>query len=454
MEASPVPHWRPADRSVAHRRRNLKSSSETASDLLAKALDQLIVQCRNDANLRDFCMNYREELENFAAHLTVHCKEKKFVGVTVGVFRAWVLVMHFLFEHARDDENAMHIWGKAMTEVINCHHIAIWPARILIAAKLNPFAELSYLSVKDIIDHRHADLMNALYQTERQQRARLLSGSKRFGDEKMPVPELITVLQRTNIRDSRYLDFCIQHDLWFPMSFLLFRNARVRAGVLIGALGGGRLGNTFIGKVDIDMGSNMHQKTIQWHMSLWMKAHVLNDKAAVVHRGVMVKGYHGGLGHTFYEYNDDMRNDYQEGRINPREADIFCCIVPLNYRMNKEYIHLNGYPDPRKVMYSDRSYQLDYPTAIAYRDYWGWKYVDTESNSSNLPHAYNMVMWQGHSLHFKHTGKGRGSFDYAVICKSPFGERVYPGCGKIREGHGVCYRQPVYLGNTAVQLGV
>jgi hypothetical protein len=423
-------------------------------DTLIKALDNIITQCSEHKDLAEFCASYREELEDFAAYLSAKCTNMQLQGLTTAVFRSWILVMQLLYERVKDNTEAMHTWTTAVTHVNSAHYLAVWPLEVLLSNGINAFGQISYETASQVIGMLHKQLINALHETQKEHSQALLESGRTFGDEKEDLPELVNVLQRTEIRDSRYFDFCIQHDIWFPMSFLLFRNSRVRTGVVIAALTGGRLGNTFIGKCDMDSGSNMHQKTIQWNLTLWMKSHVLNDKAAVVHRSVIVKGVLGGHGHTFYQYTDEVRNDYREGRMHPREADIFCCLVPLDYRLPKEYIHLCGVPDPNKVMYSDLAYGLDYPTAVPYRNYWGWKYVSTERSTSNLPHASNMVMWQGHSKHFKHTGRGQGTYDNFVICKSPYGDRVYPGCAKIREGHGFCYKQPAYLGNTSVQVGV
>lgn len=261
--------------------------------------------------------------------------------------------------------------------------------------------------------------------------------------------EIINMLQHPDSLDlNNIFLFLLEADVHFPLSFLLMApHIRFKCGSVLMCKAGRELGATYFGFPDFQLGRDANQKMIFGHFTLKLKSVVVNRKMLTIGRDMFIKKYLGGGGHVYWQVSDNHQGEYQSGQLEGH--DLFVVAVPPDFDPVTNIMDITGKFDTR-IVYDDQPI-LHYPSANIYKDYWGWVHGREPSNRKyeEVVHArFNTIVIEGAQCNFRHEGNGRGRWNDFTVNKGHISDRVYPGCGKVRNGNAARLL-PVNYNNTA-----
>lgn len=219
------------------------------------------------------------------------------------------------------------------------------------------------------------------------------------------------------------------------------------AGTLIMLSAWGKTGNTFHGNADMMLSDNAATQMHYGHLTYYNKSIVMQSGRITHARHCIVKSYNGGNGHLVWDATDE--DDVEEYRNGALHKDIH--FVPIFMDQTVDSNHMDATGRFHKDIGADDQTQKAtfYPTAAIYADFWGWNQDTlnlTDASYNNVrPARENTIMFQEHQSMYN---PGSGSFDLYVRDKGHWGDRVYPGCGRVRRGLE-SYLKPVKYDNTS-----
>ena len=153
-------------------------------------------------------------------------------------------------------------------------------------------------------------------------------------------------------------------------------------------------------------------------------------------------GYVGGNGCKFYH----EKSQIQKNTKDHIEADIFALLVPYESGVSGDGVvgAVDEFPNPLSItgsfdhenFYADETdtTSLHYATANFYKNFWGW--ASGQAGDKDMPYfesysQYNTVRFQGHQQLYN---PSTGLFDIITPGTGHWGDRIYPGCGRVRKG--------------------
>lgn len=234
-----------------------------------------------------------------------------------------------------------------------------------------------------------------------------------------------------------------------PINALLCRTHatyKTRYGIKCAA--NGQSGYTFFGHSNMQIEWAAAHKVGLAHYTAYLSSVVFNPRNVYVVEDLFCERYLGGMGVTFWK-----RSEYMKAGVNRRSKDILALPLPPNMKkMNDWKIDVRGqfYTEQRLGMVEDEKFNTPcYPGFERVQHLMGWydpirRQRGTDSTSyrfSSIP--INYLCGQG--VQFHRSGPD-DEWANPIAEKSAFGEKVYPGCGKVRNGHLKYLRTPEYLG--------
>lgn len=249
----------------------------------------------------------------------------------------------------------------------------------------------------------------------------------------------------------RFLEFA-RADIYVPAGFLLLRphaTYRTRYGIKCQA---GECGNTFFGHGDMQLGNEATRKVGVMHYTTYLSAVVTDERKVYVVQDIFCKKYLGGMGTTFWS-----RKDYTSKGSNRRRFSIVCTMLPPNFGSR------NGKLDKRidvrgqfythyamKMIGADRFQNVCYPGAGRTAAAMGWWDPIRQGKGNNVSQRsrhidMNFICSQAVQFHYNNKTDAWGD---VIVEQSEFGEKVYPGCGRVRNGEYKYLKEPSYLGLT------
>ena len=240
----------------------------------------------------------------------------------------------------------------------------------------------------------------------------------------------------------------IDNDIAFPFSFLLLRPYIThRMGTAILTKAGAVTGETLIGHADFQLGDNVAQKMHYGNFTMYLKSLVYKADNVALAENVYAAGYVRGNNVTMHNLaSSATRPSHKSG-----SESMYVCLVPyISDGDNYDTFHTE-IPNPMDTTgkFSNNAPQLvaldnadgnrrHYATA----DFYSRTYQFNNENTNDVGlgaqgyvydevNRYNTVCYQGHQSGYNVSS---GTFDLVTEGTGHWGNRIYPGCGKVRKG--------------------
>jgi len=225
----------------------------------------------------------------------------------------------------------------------------------------------------------------------------------------------------------------IQVHVVFPFNVIYARpymTYDMSTGVCMKA--GAATGETLVGHADFQLGDNVVQKVHYGNFTFYSKSVVFRQQNVYLAEDMFSTGYVGGCGSRFFKDQDDL-DDYLEGK-RTRHASIFAMLAPYSSQEYNNPIDITGRYSGDLAPLQDTA-ALHYASAAFYREKWGWNEevapLPGHSKFDSHNGTVNTVCFQGHQSMYNPSNK---MMDLVIKNTGHWGDRVYPGCGKVRQG--------------------
>lgn len=317
-----------------------------------------------------------------------------------------------------------------------------WPA-IAKAGKPNEKYSQLFINTEDKkLAHRSADI-------------KIIEGVDEYGvsepgkKKRLSTDALRNVLmEQISILDGFFWLWSINNDMIQALGNMGFKLAcRYEAGTAIMLSAWGKTGNTFYGHADMMLSDNAATKMHYGHLTYNSKTVVMNSQRILHLRHCLSKNYEGGNGHMVWDAtNPQDRAEYRNGELT---KDIHFVPVLMNQNVDANHIDATGRYHDDIGANEDAQKMTHYDAAPIYAEFWGWSHEALnlrDGSYSNVRVAHeNTIMFQEHQSMYN---SGSGAFDLYVRGKGHWGDRVYPGCGRVRRGLE-SWLKPVKYDNTS-----
>ena len=226
----------------------------------------------------------------------------------------------------------------------------------------------------------------------------------------------------------------IQANVVFPFNMIYSRpymTYDMSTGVCMKS--GASTGETLIGHADFQLGDNVVQKLHYGNFTFYSKSVVYRQQNVYLAEDMFSTGYIGGNGTEFFTEYQDME-DYNNGIENQRHKSIFAMLAPYSDVEYNNPIDITGrYSGDTQALNVDE--RMQFASAGFYRKLWNWgshgQVPPGRSKFETPDAAQNTVCFQGHQAMYN---PGSSMFDVVIKNTGHWGDRVYPGCGKVRQG--------------------
>jgi hypothetical protein len=227
----------------------------------------------------------------------------------------------------------------------------------------------------------------------------------------------------------------------FPFGFVLFRpymTYRMGSGIL--AVAGSSTGETLIGHSNFQLADNVIQKMHYGNFTMYQKSIVYRQHQVSIAENIFAMNYVGGNDCHFF-------SDRAQLTTGELKHSIFACLVPYEGNRTSDASGISvthEFPNPMSITgrfeskdHADEKEDdaaTHYPSADFYRRYWGWAAAGDPNGTDRAFDSYsrwNTVCYQGHQQNFN---PASGQFDLVTTNTGHWGDRVYPGCGRVRKG--------------------
>jgi hypothetical protein len=297
-----------------------------------------------------------------------------------------------------------------------------------------------------------------------------LLGKKLAKEDARPITEEEIdnwLVNYASVQSDEFWDFQARHDGYQYAGFVCFRPYAtyvMGSGIMMHANGGCAF--TAIGHQKFRVGTDAARDLVFGQYTMYHKTMVHDKSRIMIVPDIISHGYEGGNGHEFWNPTDSF-NDVDDYQSNNLTKDIFVCNVPINWRPKKNYMDLTGahHPDIESLSAGAEDAtaasirELHYPTAALYSQLWGWRTADQQPLDKKFfyDHAhspkFNTTCFQQMQWQFQYNpGSKSGRLSDFVTEKGPWGENVYEGCGRVRNGTEKFFRVPTYIGTKTLAL--
>ena len=193
--------------------------------------------------------------------------------------------------------------------------------------------------------------------------------------------------------------------------------------------GGNETGATFQGHSDFQLGDDVQSKIHYGNYTYYSKAIVTNHKNIILARNVLANGYVSGNGCSWKDESGS--------------GDMYAFLVPYNEhkKANPLRVFSVNRDDAARSMTGALYYaRLHDRTALP---------SDTKFTTLSEQEDSNDICYSGHHFWWKpHREQNqigtRGSYTGVSVNTGHWGERVYPGCGRVRAGDEVYLKDVSY----------
>jgi hypothetical protein len=208
----------------------------------------------------------------------------------------------------------------------------------------------------------------------------------------------------------------------------------------IKCLSGGGAGYTFFGHSNMQIEHEAARKVGMAHYTAYISAVVLYPKNVYVVEDIYCEKYLGGMGVEFWK-----ADDYKSNAVKRTSRSIICAPLPPCCKKIGQKIDARGrwYTEHRMNLVSEeRHAKPHYDSAGRMNRLFGMHDESRKDrNVSRSKVRANFVCWQG--MEWYYNDKVNRFDDYTVE-SGCMGEKVYPGCGKVRNGVKTNLKEPVY----------
>lgn len=245
------------------------------------------------------------------------------------------------------------------------------------------------------------------------------------------------------------------HNISVMVNFLLLRtHATYRTSGGIKCATDGECGYTYVGHQNMMIDRTASIKTGVLHQTMYMTSIVHNPRNVYVINDIYCQRYLGGMGTKFWTVTE-----YHNKAANRRKKDIICTMLPPHMpEKMKQVIDVRGqFLTQARLGLVDPDSQSTfcYPGAArtAYIMQWqniaqGRRSADPSNRGGGID--INYICWQGVQFSYN---TSKGDWGDCITEKGHFGENVYPGCGRVRNGHDRTLRAAPYLGQNGIKMG-
>lgn len=234
-----------------------------------------------------------------------------------------------------------------------------------------------------------------------------------------------------------------------PLGFVLFRSHctyKTRYGIKCAV--NGETGYTMFGNSMMMVAHEAARQVGMMHYTAYLSAVVMYPKNVFVVEDIFCQRYLGGMGVTFWTVER-----YQNAQGDRRRADIICAPLPPLQRELDEKVDMRGrwYTEhDLQLVTQDRFDRPCYPGAARMNAIFKWyDAVRKDRGGHRGKVAPNYVCWQGMEWYYNTKNNQWDSFTVETGCMGP---KVYPGCGKVRNGQLKHLVDPCYDGGRGVRF--
>jgi hypothetical protein len=282
---------------------------------------------------------------------------------------------------------------------------------------------------------------------------------KAFGGYGTLVKSVMLTFLHTPITEGVLLGL-IDNNIPFPFDFIGFRpriTHSMATGILLKA--GADTAETLVGHADFQLSDDVVRKMHYGHFTLYSKTIVWKSDNIYLAENIVSTGYVRG--------NDVSTNTLPALMAGRSDASMYIALIPAT-----------GVRGPGGVTNADRSGQsffnpmditgrfstnvphlanldaevgnkgaLHYPGADFYANVWMMNNQQQQSITSFTPmvvSSHNTLCFQGHQMNYNVADR---QYNLTTLNTGHFGDRVYPGCGKVRRMASSKYLLPVTYTN-------
>lgn len=225
-----------------------------------------------------------------------------------------------------------------------------------------------------------------------------------------------------------------------PLGALLCRpHATYKTRYAIKAATGGQTGFTMFGHSDLSIGHDSATKKGFFHYTVYTAAVVVNPRNVVVMADVYCAKYMGGMDATFYK----NPAHYEASRV-LRSASILSFPLPPTVKEMDKDIDIRGkwYTHQKQGFVSAERYERPmYPGSARMVAEWKFQTHNATAHSRVGEVPVNYTCSQG--MEWYYSPKTDSWNDFTPE-QSVFGHKVYPGCGRVRNGELTFLKDPGY----------
>lgn len=230
----------------------------------------------------------------------------------------------------------------------------------------------------------------------------------------------------------------INNNILFPMNFLLFRpHATFRGNTVIKCMGGGVAGNMYFAMGSAEVGHDVARMVGELHTVCYMAAIVHKPQYVYSTPNMYIDRYLGGLGMKVY-----TPESYQNRSTQGNEMSIVVVAIPYTERSqdlpNPLDIAGRFYTNFESGLVDARgNEELHYSSAYRYNNRYLFYTRANAMDENNYPNVLpedshlNRICWAGAQYMFN---RKTGRWDYYEANTSGWGDLVYAGCGRVRDG--------------------
>lgn len=225
-----------------------------------------------------------------------------------------------------------------------------------------------------------------------------------------------------------------------PLNIMLARAHcayKTRYGIKVAT--GGLTGFTSFGNSDLSIGHDSGQKKGFMHYTAYFGSVVTDPRHVAVMPDIYCQKYMGGMGVTYW-----TPQEYKKDPTRRNKSIIAFPLPPVVDSLDKR-IDMRGrwYTHQKQGFITPERFNREmFPGAMRMNQLFGIDPIATISLSMNS----NVNYWLSQGMQWYYSPES-GTWSEYSIEQSPFGDKVYPGCGKVRNGMSVHLIDPGYATN-------
>ena len=179
------------------------------------------------------------------------------------------------------------------------------------------------------------------------------------------------------------------------------------------------------------------QKLHYGNFSVYTKSVVYRQQQVYLAQNMFSTAYHGGTGSQFFTSIDDHNAYLEAGNQTKHAKSLFAILAPYSSSLYANPLDITGkYNGNLAALNGTDGNEKHFATADFYKKLWQWsdQIADSPTRTCfDTDEGTNTVCFQGHqSLYNPSAG---GMFDIVIKNSGHWGPNVYPGVGKVRNGH-------------------